>query len=219
MNEPSWLLPKTARTKEDYQYHWWITEHFRNETELQNAIQLILRAEGIWHIRECKAFGPGRSRSDFGLLTSQHGDFYLYLEAKIETKSTSFDRAIGQALRNTVQNQHKTWIVLPDDVKIGTDQLQTLRSIGSDVVRISRLPDRLKASPLSNEFKTFGHLNKDAACEAWVHSSDELLTARRCPREHHQRYYGIGIKRGERMRASMERHKMEMAEERKKWRR
>lgn len=181
---------------------WWVTEQFQNETELQNAIELILQSEGVTYVREYKAVAKGnKSRVDFALFDKHYSTIGLYLEAKIDTKSSSFDRAIGQALRNAVQNYYKTWVILPDDVKLAEWHLRPLQAIGCDVVRISDLAKRISGFRAHDPIhKDFNHLNNEKAKYEPIKDKG-LLTARHCTQSHVDKYFAIGNRRRSEQRA------------------
>lgn len=200
MDISGYLPPKKpSRSKINKQFDWWVTEHFRNETELQNAIELILKADGIEYWREAKSWG-NRSRADFSCPDRQLNRVCLYLEAKIDGSSTSMDRALGQALRNAVNGLGVTWVVIPCDIKIYPHHVESLRAIGSDVVRIDNLAERLRGFDFSGKAPDFRCLNQKDASLICV-SDEELLTARTFPKGRHQELYRLSYKRKERIKA------------------
>jgi hypothetical protein len=156
------------RFKRDDQRLGWATRQFESETHLQGAIDLILRASGVSMLREPEGF-RGKSRADFWI----KGAEAVYIEAKVETKSTSFDRALGQALRYAVCDHGRTWIVIPDDVRVTQGHIQALESIGGDIIRISDLAARVELLK-TDEKVGFRYLDQEAAFRHMPLNSDPL---------------------------------------------
>jgi hypothetical protein len=168
----------------------WLSRQFKTEAQLQNAISAILGANKIAHNREAKS-KSGKSRADFLVGDPKTKEGCLYIEAKVETKSTAFDRAIGQALRNAVCGFFRTWIVIPDDVKVKEDHVRSLYAIGGEIVRISDLDKHLVGlSAYSKEIRDFGFLDQWEASIAKT-KNREVMEARKIEKAIPKRFPGV----------------------------
>jgi len=97
----------------------WRSKKYATETKFQDAIEKLLNDFHFAFERE-KKFSGNRSRIDFEIKGSIH------LECKICTKSSIFMKAIGQALQSKEQEK-EVWLVIPDDIRVRPDQLETLK--------------------------------------------------------------------------------------------
>lgn len=134
------------------------TTQFKTERELQDAIQEILIRHAVHFGREAKIiYQTSRSRGDFLI-----PDYSLMVEAKNESRGSSFDRALGQCLRNAVDHLCRTWLVVPDRLEIRQDQVKTAQAIGARIVQISEFEGLIS----SGEYKVktgFGFLDAESA--------------------------------------------------------
>jgi hypothetical protein len=159
------------RFRSDEQRLAWVSKQFHTETQLQNAIELILAACGACFVREAENF-YGRSRADFWIRGKGEAES-VHVEAKIDTRSTAMDRALGQALRGAVCDNCKTWFVIPDDVRINQVHIHAAEAIGSEIVRISDLIGRIEA--FNKEGKTgYRYLDQKAAFKHGVINAEPL---------------------------------------------
>lgn len=129
---------KNYQSSKDYK---WRSKNYPNELAFQNAIEIFLKESGIEYVREKKCV-HSRSRTDFEINKS------TYLECKTATKPTSFNEAIGQAIQYKTLDQKEVWVVVPDDVLVRRDQLETLEKNG--ILALNETSFRLKLSGKKN---------------------------------------------------------------------
>lgn len=171
----------------------WLSRQFPKEETLQNAIALILAANNVGYWREARSWSTrtSKSRADFIIGDKRSQEPRLYIEAKVETKSTAMDRALGQALRNAVAGLMKTWLVIPDDVRVKEEHVRSIYAIGGEIVRISELDKKVtNFEPWAKEHRDFAFLNQWEASTC-VTKNKDALEAKKIERTIKKRFHGI----------------------------
>jgi predicted RNA-binding Zn-ribbon protein involved in translation (DUF1610 family) len=110
---------ENARQYKNQRKYDWRSNKYETEKNFGDAINQLLNDFGIHFSRE-KTFQRSRSRVDFEL------EGAIHIECKICTKPSMFVKAIGQALHSKAAKK-EIWLVIPDDVKVHQEQLETLR--------------------------------------------------------------------------------------------
>jgi len=111
----------------------WHSKIYLEESDFQKVIRQLLEESGMVCDPE-KQLRHSQSRADFGVNGS------IYVDCKISTKP--FWGAIGQAVH--YKNEGKeVWIVIPDDVAVRSDQLETLEKDGIQVLSETTLREKL----------------------------------------------------------------------------
>jgi hypothetical protein len=142
--------PSKMESVQDYrnsQTYCWRSKKYSIERTFRDAIKSILKGSPFTWSPE-KKLTHSRSRADFEMNGS------IYLECKISTKSVSFFRAMGQAIHYKLRERKQVWIVLPDDVSVRKDQLETLEELGIQVLNESALRSKLSGQEVFGSIST-----------------------------------------------------------------
>lgn len=126
-----------VKTPNQHKKHNWHSTTYNTEDLFQTRIEELLGQYLIAFKREAKC-KHSKARMDFLMLSTN-----TYIECKTETRAGSMDRAIGQCLRVKVLESASVWLVVPNDVRMREDQVQTCHRVGIRVLNESAFTSTL----------------------------------------------------------------------------
>jgi hypothetical protein len=135
---------ESVRGYRNLQTFSWHSRRYSSERTFRDAIKPLLPSGSSPE----KKLTHSRSRADFEI------DGSILVECKISTRSVSFFRAIGQAIHYKLRERKQVWIVLPDDVSVRKDQLETLEELGIQVLNESLLRSKLLGQEIHGSVST-----------------------------------------------------------------